>query len=189
MRQTKQKIIAYQNCYAASKLHKTSFIIQNKIKFPEDIKNSEDTIFWFLELYCNPQILLIDKPLYYYRKHEESLSSQSCEILDTLFEAFNKFSQYDEFKYTNKENQLITIDYFVRIATFIYSSINSWDLYIPYEEKIKKFLYLYKKYKNVNLYKFQGYRYIKFRKIFTIMKKLYFFSQILLQKLKKEVVK
>ncbi len=166
--------IVYQNCYTVCKLYNKDFIYKNKLEFPVGIVNSEDTIFWFLSLFCNPKISLLDESLYFYRKHENNFnSSDSAHIIKTLFDSYIYFSNTDDFKKTSILNQILVLDYYLRISVFLWSSSNDLKSLKTYEKGLKLFKKEFNKYKIQTKMKLQGILLYKYRYFYLIGKFLY----------------
>lgn len=98
---------------ACGKLFKTKFIKDNKILFPSQIKICEDGIFNLFCLYKNPKYSLLNQNLYNYRFHADSVCHVTKNMLEADIEAFKYIINSKEFKNTNEENQIVTIEKFL----------------------------------------------------------------------------
>ena len=166
------KLIIYQNGSAWAKLYKSKFLSQNRLYFNENVRFSEDSIFWIQLLLCNPLIALLDKHCYFYRKQRNgSLSNNSEDLLDRLWDVCNNFLNLDLIKEQKEEDKLYALDYHTRIAIYCYSSCHNFKILKHYEKTLKKFSEEYKKFNNnLLLFKLTGYRLLKFRWFYTIVK-------------------
>ena len=165
------KQIAYQSCVAWNKLYKKQIIVDNNLKFFEDVKMGEDSPFWFDLLSLNPKISLLDKCLYYYIKREDSLTKRSEDYIDRQIELYKKY------KDTLKDNisvdfRLTILDYNVRCAINGYCANNSLKIFLIYEKSLRFFAEEYKNFKGLNLWKYEGYFIFRFRWFYYIGKNL-----------------
>lgn len=83
-----------------SKIYKRKFLIENNIRFNTDLKVGEDVSFNYIAYMCAEQIVYLNKPVYIYRIHAESVSIKFDEKLIYKYSDFlgylkNLFDKYD----------------------------------------------------------------------------------------------
>lgn len=101
-----------------AKLYKRDFIINNEIKFKEDLKMAEDTLFNFEAFLKAKKISYIHLPTYYYRKNEDSVSNS---INYSIIENYKKVFKYYQEQFDNYNN----IDFYDEYNYFVYRQIRN----------------------------------------------------------------
>ena len=157
-------------CTAWSKLYRKNYLIKNNLWFPYGVRFGEDVPFWFSLLYTNPKIVFIDKCLYFYRKRSTSLTAKTYDLIDKQWNVYQECVKTDAYQNASDIEQAYVLDYNVRMAVYGFSAMNSFELFLPYEKSLKKFINEYKNYKSTNLLKLRGYKLLKTRWIYAIGK-------------------
>lgn len=166
-------LIYTQSCTAWTKFFKKNFLDNNNLHFEEEVRFSEDAVFWMQLLYCNPKIGLLDECLYYYRiKRSDALTSNNSNIMKKQWNAYEYIKNTEYYKKANDINKLLTLDFFAIAMMCHYSNIEAIRMLGIYERDLISTEIEYKKFKKYNLFKYSGYRQVKFRYIYTIAKKL-----------------
>lgn len=97
--------------YSCNKLYKKSFLIENNIKYPEDIILYEDSVFNILAFSKATKIKYIDKPLYHYFQRNDSATKKFnekniknakviIELVKQHLKDENKFEKFEEEYYS-----------------------------------------------------------------------------------------
>ncbi len=157
-------------CMAWAKLYSKKFLTENNLQFPDGMRFGEDVPFWFSLLYKNPKIVFIDKYLYYYRKRSSSLTAKTCDLIDKQWNVYQECVKTDAYQNANQLEKAYILDYNTRMAVYNFSTMNSFELFLPYEKSLKKFIDEYRNYGSINLLKLRGYKLLKTRWIYTIGK-------------------
>jgi len=165
------KNIIYQNPSACAKLYKKSFLEQNNLYFPEDLRFGEDSPFWIKLLFCNPKITLLNEYLYFYRKREGGLTTKTTDFVERQWYVYTELKKVLKEKNASSENMLLALDFECRLAVYNYSAINNFSQFIPFEKSIKQFAKEYEYFKNCNLWGMKGYFLLKYRLPYMIGKK------------------
>lgn len=166
------KEIIYQSCTVWSKLFRKQFLIDYDIKFPYSITNSEDTVYWLEFILCNPKIAILNKHYYYYYKNSDGASLKNINNLNNQFKALNYFINTKFYLVTDSVNQLLSIDYFTRLAVYVYSSLINVSNFTSFETSIHNFIKSYPTHNFIKLLSLKGYRLALFRWFYTVGKKI-----------------
>lgn len=158
--------------------YKTDIIKNNNIKFPENIKISEDHFFRYNFLYYARKIKYIDKCLYSYNlTNENSATKNYSKIIDGNIEAYNSLIETNFYKTSTKEKQLELTDYWGLLIFGAWSVIPLILLNSDFNRKINCFLKNYNQF-NYNDYKnLIGYKRLKnkwFIRILKIIRDIFF---------------
>ena len=103
-----------------NKIFKTSFLKNNNIKFPNNIKTAEDIIFSYTVNFNNPKTVFTDDLLMVYRDARKGSSTENkLEQLSTDIEAFEYFSNTEIFKSQTIENKLAVAEKFSDIIGWL----------------------------------------------------------------------
>lgn len=125
--------------YSWCKAYKKDFLIQNKIKWPEGIL-FEDIEFHIKAFINSPEVYIIDKPLYIYRRHSDSIISACTENATKAKEIYS--ASRGVYKYLKKNNLLET--YKEAYLQHVMDSINMFRSYSNTQKElcyyIKEFL-------------------------------------------------
>lgn len=167
------KNIIYHTPTSWSKLYRKSFLNVHKLYFPKDITLGEDVVFWLSLLSYNPKISILDEPLYYYLKRDDSATGLINEkALDEQWNLYEYIINSADYKLYLEEYKILILDFCCRLAVYRYSCADSLRLLFIYEKTISKFLKEYKNFKIIGLFKLQGYKLLKLRLFYTIGKKI-----------------
>ena len=100
-----------------AKLYNRKFLLENKIRFNEDLKMAEDGLFNFEAFMKAKEIKYLDKPTYFYRKNDESVCHK-CNyfIIDNYKKVFDYYEKL--FKSTD-------IDFFDDYNYFVYRQVRN----------------------------------------------------------------
>ena len=121
-----------------SKIYKRQFLIENNIRFNTDLKVGEDVSFNYIAYMCAEQIVYLNKPVYIYRIHAESVSIKFDEKLIYKYSDFlgylkNLFDKYDN---NNQIYDLFVIRQVEKIIRKTKQLKNILEMQ-PYRESIK----------------------------------------------------
>lgn len=167
------KAIYTQSCTAWTKFFRKNFLTKNNLFFQEDVRFSEDAVFWSELLLSNPKIALLDECLYYYRvKRTNALTSTKNSIMQKQWNAYLFLKQLDLYKNVNEFDKLIILDFFTISMMCHYSDIENIRNFLDYESALKDVNKEFKLYKKNNLLKLSGYRQLRLRWVYTIAKKI-----------------
>lgn len=72
----RDRIVARRGLGVIKPIFKRDFLTSNKLRYDEDLTNGEDSLFYINCLITGANILLTDEPLYYYRRHQGTLSTR-----------------------------------------------------------------------------------------------------------------
>lgn len=96
------------------KIYKTSFLKNSNLKFIENLKTAEDTIFASSVFFYNPKCTFIDNCLYIYRV-SRSGSSTTCNIkgIESNLQSFKTFYKTELFQQQSIDIQLKVVELFL----------------------------------------------------------------------------
>lgn len=151
--------------------YKTDIIKNNNIKFPENIKISEDHFFKYNFLYYARKIKYIDKYLYFYNlTNENSATKDYKKVLDGDIEAYNLLLNTDFYKRSTKEKQLEMTDYWGLLIFGAWSVIPLKLLNSDFNKQINCFLNNYKQFNYNDCKHLIGYKRLKNKWVIRILK-------------------
>ena len=167
--------LIYLPCTAWLKLYKKSFLDKNKLFFEEEIKFSEDTVFWVSLVLKDAKITLMEDCFHYYRFMRPNSMNLYNNILQKFYNTLNFYTNSDFFKNLNIEDKKRSLDYFLVVAIRIYSDARNLKELFLYECGIKQYFNLLKQ-NHIKLnFNYIGFKLLKFRLFYTFGKKLYLF--------------
>lgn len=177
--------VIYLPCTAWLKIYKKSFLDSYNIIFEDDIKFSEDSIYWIMIVCRNAKIHLDPTCYHYYRFMRPNSMNLYNNILKKFLNTFKFFLNSTFYKSLDSKTKKYTFDCFLNIAIRIYSDINNINEILEYENVISDFYKLIKK-ENIFLsFRFSGYRLLKFRYLYTFLKKIVLFFKYQKESIKK----
>lgn len=107
--------------FAVTKLIKKSILIDNNVRFDEQLKYHEDTIFTAFVLEHAKSIVAVNQPLYLRTIHNESATQSFCPTINEINKRSNNiFTTYVE-KYYKNDERFVTALYKYKLAWFLQS--------------------------------------------------------------------
>lgn len=86
------KILIENNLYTSSlwrRFWRTDFLVNNKMKFEESLRTSEDGPFSLKAILCSKRVMVVDENYHIYRRHEGSLSTEASLVkMQSSFRAY-----------------------------------------------------------------------------------------------------
>ncbi|WP_062237239.1 glycosyltransferase family 2 protein [Fictibacillus sp. FJAT-27399] len=89
-------------------LIKSNFLISNKIRFDESLRNGEDTKLYLDCLVCNANCIFLPEPLYFYRARKGSLVTQKDNALAQIKKTTNELLTYPA--YRKQPNLIVALE-------------------------------------------------------------------------------
>lgn len=160
--------------------YKNEFLRCNNIKFPEGMIIAEDLIFMLNIFALKPKELFLDEYFYYCRADRENSATKDYEkTIINLISAAEYFSKTETYNGLSSKEKLYITDYWAKGLFHLWSKIVDKTEKKRAESYIVDYLQSYKKYQNYFLsVKYVGYRRIKYRYLYLILKSIrsfYFF--------------
>lgn len=153
--------------------YKSSIIKNNNIKFPKNIRISEDHFFKYNFLFYAKNIKHIDKYFYFYNlTNENSATKNYAKIINGDIDAYHLLIKTDFYQKSAKEKQLEMTDYWGMLLFGAWSSIPIHILKKDYNLKICSFLDNYKQFDYKDYKNLVGYKRLKNKWIVRFLKNI-----------------
>ena len=161
--------------------YKASIIKENHIKFPVDIKISEDHFFKYNFLFYVETVKYIDDFLYFYNlSNENSVTKDIVKTIEGDINAYNQLVKTNFYKKSSKIMQLEMTDYWALLLFGAWSSTPIHLLKKDYNLKVRAFLDNYKQFDYKDYKNLVGYKRLKNKWLIRFLKNIrdFFFSII-----------
>ena len=117
--------------YSWNKAYKREFLIKNNLKWRENVY-FEDVEFYFQTFIKSPEIYIINKPLYNYRRRDDSIISSATREIEKAKDLY--YVTAEVYKYLKKENLLKK--YKKAYAKYVVDALNMFVAFSDTYEKL-----------------------------------------------------
>lgn len=167
------KAIAINKFVFCAACYKADIIKNNNIKFPENIKFSEDHFFKYKFLYHAKDIKYIDKYLYFYNLTNENSATKNYEKnINGDIEAYKLLIETDFYKNSSRIFQLEMTDYWGMLLFGAWCNTPIHLLKKDYDFTIRTFLENYKQFNYKDYKNLVGYKRLKNKWLIRFLKNI-----------------
>ena len=145
-----------------NKIYKRSFLVENGIEMPADVKQAEDQVFNFVCEFYTDKYSWIDTPLIVYRQLREGASTTDIKGIIYDLDALKSISAMPVFQKQSLSRQLRIVDKFLECLLWNMHKWNSLELRTQIQKDAKTFLkFVESKYRKKDLNNISNYRKLK----------------------------
>ena len=158
------------NCCMWQICYKKDFILNNSLLFQENMTIAEDHIFKVAAIFQTNNIKKIDKCLYYYDVSREGSATKNNSILiENNIKAYKILCHMDFYQKLSRNKQLEILNMFSCLLFATWSDFPT-TLQKKYNKQLNSFLEYYKNYSSCGYKDLIGYKRLKYKEIWKILK-------------------
>lgn len=153
--------------------YKSSFIKSKKILFNPNLKIAEDVVFIHLLIASNPIESYIENYLYFYRSNRLNSATTNWEnYLQLQINSYKTLIQQNCIRDLPYEKKLYLLDCWSKSIFHVWSELTDISLQTVYDNLVNQFLKEYYNFQNLKYKNLIGYKRIKYKYLWKLLKKL-----------------